>query len=152
MTKEEILEQLKHDRDLCNFNPSTGESEPIDEDCRKSAEALDYAIKALEQQPSEDCVDRNHIIATISHHHFDKDKDNFDLLVHNLCKEVKALSPVTPTRKVGEWCKQNDDYFDWYECSECGYGGEGEMQYSSEYDVRTKYCPNCGAEMRGKEE
>lgn len=54
-------------------------------------------------------------------------------------------------RKVGEWCKQNDDYFDWYECSECGYGSEGEMQYSSEYDVRTKYCPNCGAEMRGNE-
>ena len=52
-------------------------------------------------------------------------------------------------RKVGEWCKQNDDYFDWYECSECGYGSEGEMQYSSEYDVRTKYCPNCGAEMVG---
>lgn len=54
-------------------------------------------------------------------------------------------------RKVGEWCKQNDDYFDWYECSECGYGSEGEMQYSSKYDVRTKYCPNCGAKMRGAE-
>lgn len=54
-------------------------------------------------------------------------------------------------RKVGEWCKQNDDYFDWYECSECGYGSEGEMQYSSKYDVRTKYCPNCGAEMVGTE-
>ncbi len=63
---------------------------------------------------------------------------------------IKALEqqPVTPTRKKGEWCKQNDDYFDWYECSECGYGSEGEMQYSSECDVRTKYCPNCGAEMR----
>lgn len=23
------------------------------------------------------------------------------------------------------------------------------MQYSSEYDVRTNFCPNCGAEMRG---
>jgi hypothetical protein len=50
MTKKEMLAQLKHDRDLCNFNPSTGESEPISEDCRKSAEALDMAIKALEQQ------------------------------------------------------------------------------------------------------
>ena len=54
-------------------------------------------------------------------------------------------------RKVGEWCKQNDDYFDWYECSECGYGSEGEMQYSSEYDVRTKYCPNCGCRMESGE-
>lgn len=56
---------------------------------------------------------------------------------------IKALEQ----QKVGEWCKQNDDYFDWYECSECGYGSEGEMQYSSEYDVRTNYCPNCGAKM-----
>ncbi len=66
-------------------------------------------------------------------------------------KLVKVELPNIQERKVGEWCKQNDDYFDWYECSECGYGSEGEMQYSSEYDVRTKYCPNCGAEMRGAE-
>lgn len=48
-----MLEQLKHDRDLCNFNPSTGESEPISEDCRKSAEALDMAIKVLEKDNDE---------------------------------------------------------------------------------------------------
>lgn len=53
--------------------------------------------------------------------------------------------------KQGEWCKQNDDYYDWYECSECGYGSEGEMQYSREYDVRTNFCPCCGADMRGNE-
>ena len=45
----------------------------------------------------------------------------------------------------------NLENVDWYECSECGYGNEGEMQYSSEYDVRTKYCPNCGAEMESEE-
>ena len=62
-------------------------------------EVKNMAIKALEQRPSDDCVDINHVIATISQHHFDKDKHNFDLLVHNLCKEVKALPPVTPTQK-----------------------------------------------------
>ena len=50
MTREQAIEQLKHDRDLCNFNPMTGEEEPMNEDCRKSAEALDMAIKALEQE------------------------------------------------------------------------------------------------------
>ncbi len=65
---------------------------------------------------------------------------------------VLKMSSVTPQEpRKGEWCPQNDDYFDWYECSECGYGNEGEMQYSSEYDVRTNYCPNCGADMRGEE-
>lgn len=48
MTHKEAIEQLKMDRDLCNFNPMTGEEEPMNEDCRKSAMALDIAIKALE--------------------------------------------------------------------------------------------------------
>ena len=51
MTREEAIAQLKMDRDLCNFNPMTGEEEPMNEDCRKSADALDIAIKALEQEP-----------------------------------------------------------------------------------------------------
>lgn len=66
-------------------------------------------------------------------------------------QKIVDSMPTIQERKIGEWCEQNDDYFNWYECSECGYGSEGEMQYSSEYDVRTKYCPNCGAEMRGAE-
>ena len=50
MTREEAIARLKLDRDLCNFNPMTGEEEPMNEDCRKSAKALDLAIKALEQE------------------------------------------------------------------------------------------------------
>ena len=50
MTREEAIAQLKMDRDLANFNPMTGEEEPMNEDCRKSVEALDMAIKALERQ------------------------------------------------------------------------------------------------------
>ena len=49
MTIEEAIAQLKMDRDLCNFNPMTGDEEPMNEDCRISAEALDMAIKALEK-------------------------------------------------------------------------------------------------------
>lgn len=49
MTREEAIAQLKMDRDLCNFNPMTGEEEPMNEDCRKSVEALDMAIEALEE-------------------------------------------------------------------------------------------------------
>ena len=58
MTREEAITQLKMDRDLCNFNPMTGEEEPMSEDCRKSAEALDIAIKTLEQEPCEDCISK----------------------------------------------------------------------------------------------
>lgn len=46
-----------------------------------------------------------------------------------------------------EWSHQNDDYFDWWECSNCGYGSEGEMQFVEGTDIRTNYCPCCGAKM-----
>ena len=59
MTREEAIAQLKRDRYLANFNPMTGAEEPMNEDCRKSVEALDMAIEALEQQPCEDCISRH---------------------------------------------------------------------------------------------
>lgn len=31
------------------------------------------------------------VIALLRNHHFDNDKGNFDLLIHNLCKEVKDI-------------------------------------------------------------
>lgn len=49
MTIEEIIEQLKMERDLCNFNPMTGEEESIDEDCRNIVKILNIAINALER-------------------------------------------------------------------------------------------------------
>lgn len=36
-------------------------------------------------------IDEDDVIALLSNHHFDKDKENFDLLIHNLCKEVKCI-------------------------------------------------------------
>lgn len=50
MTYEEAIKVLHKDRALCMFNPMTGENEPMNEDCRLSAFALDAAIKALEKQ------------------------------------------------------------------------------------------------------
>ena len=108
-----------------------------------STEHLYMAIKALEQEPCGDCVSRQAVNDLYDRYH-----PRLATHVYEFGEELKALSSVLPKRKQGEWCEQNDDYFDWYECSECGYGSEGEMQYSSEHDVRTKYCPNCGAEMR----
>lgn len=41
----------------------------------------------------------------------------------------------------GEWIEQEDDYYHYWECSECGIGVGLD-------DIRN-YCPNCGADMRG---
>lgn len=49
MTTQEAIKQLEYDRGMCLFNPSTGEEEPMNDDCRKSAEALEIAIEALKR-------------------------------------------------------------------------------------------------------
>lgn len=51
-------------------------------------------------------------------------------------------------RPTGEWNQKCDDNFDWYECSCCGYGNEGELQERPWF----KFCPCCGAKMKGTEE
>ena len=48
MTIEEMLKQLKLDRDMANFNPMTGEEKPMNEECKASAEALSMAIDYIE--------------------------------------------------------------------------------------------------------
>lgn len=50
MKIDEAIEILKRDRDLYNFNPWTGDRVPISDFCKRSAEALDLAISALENQ------------------------------------------------------------------------------------------------------
>ena len=50
MTTEEAIKQLEYDKAMCLFNPMTGEEKPMNEDCRKSAEADGLAINALKKQ------------------------------------------------------------------------------------------------------
>lgn len=152
MTREEAIEILKNPNEMYQgtdgvvgytFNPN-----------RRNYEAFQLAIKALEQEPCEDArslAQVFEILGNLMSIPYDLDRPINKDDVSESMDEIRALPPVTPERPKGHWCPQNDDYFDWYECSECGYGSEGEMQYSSEVDVRTNYCPNCGAEMESEE-
>jgi len=97
MTNEEALERLKMDRDLCNFNPMTGEEEPMNEDCREMAEALDIAIKFLEQGFCEDAVSREYILDKI-HSEDDMEKiENSNLFALHYANLVKNAPSITPT-------------------------------------------------------
>ncbi len=46
MTLGEAIDQLKHDRDLCLFNPTTGEvgEWAVSEDCRNTAKAITVVL------------------------------------------------------------------------------------------------------------
>lgn len=96
-------------------------------------------------EPSEDCISRAKALEVIEEMDIPEDMSVFEIKSH-IGVEIGTLPPATPKRKVGEWLKKNNDYFDWYECSECGYGSEGEMKYNRLCDVRTKFCPDCGSQ------
>ena len=105
-------------------------------------EALDMAIKALEQTEPEkcgDCISREALQEWI------KDKTFGDIVVaseHNF----DCLPSVEPERKTGKWeyvqYDGNPKIGNWH-CSECrlivNFGFEGAPYYH--------YCPGCGAKM-----
>lgn len=116
-------------------------------DCSKKEieECLKMSIKALEQESCKDCISRAEALKVVNDMDIPEGMSVFEIKGH-IGVEISTLPPATPKRKVGEWIKKNNDYFDWYECSECGYGSDGEMKYNRLCDVRTKFCPDCGSQ------
>lgn len=54
MTVKEAIDELKYSRDMCYFDPSTGETgKPYSEECERMAQALDIAIEALKNESGE---------------------------------------------------------------------------------------------------
>lgn len=64
---------------------------------------------------------------------------------------MQGVRPVYPVKRPGEWELRGERYY----CSECG---EEAINLESEPDIYgynyclTKFCPNCGVDMRGEEE
>ena len=118
------------------------------------SEALDMAIKALEQEPCEDAISRQAAI---------------DLMILALeddwesdyaTDRMNELPPVSPLRPTGYNCNTDYAECDQFVCSECGIelqdwhrverdADDGDITY---YEYEFKYCPNCGADMRGEQE
>lgn len=54
MTVKEAIDELKYSKDMCYFDPSTGETgKPYSEECERMAQALDIAIEALKNESGE---------------------------------------------------------------------------------------------------
>lgn len=112
MTNEEVKEVLSHRTNLGYGIIIENESPQVIE------EALKTVNKALEQQPSDDCISRKAVIDLI----------NADWKYEGLELSINELPPVTPTQKSNptyldcQKCEnfRNPDYF---KCKNCGKGG-----------------------------
>ena len=120
MTREEAIQRLKT-TDACDS---------------ELCEALDMAIKALEQMPCGDFISREYVIKLL---------ENTKRTRKEITNRIYEVQSVSPQPKMGRWIYTGDYITDgMLKCSECGF----------EHDVseRFSYCPNCGAKMQEVEE
>lgn len=62
---------------------------------------------------------------------------------------VKALPSAEPERKNGKWVYKPNEYDDsTYECSQCGEPWT--LIDGTPEENNMKFCPSCGADMRGE--
>lgn len=120
------------------------EDKDIQEDLRK--------LKALQQEPCEDCISREHLleeIASLKESPWFKDDTNCAMairkeaieIVEDLCiRKEPSVNPQEP--KTGHWKEHRNRATGHIEtvCSECG--AEEGYPYND-------YCGNCGAKMFG---
>ena len=122
-------------------------------------EAFSVAIKALEQQPCEDCISREavdeYITNLLSGYLYDEERTRLE----DLTAYIWELPSVTPKQKTGRWLmpQQDDGMSDpiYYQvrCSECGFDLDPQTWHMELHQYGAdKYCPNCGAKMGESED
>lgn len=128
MKNEEII-------DFCEMK---SKAEPENKD------VFNCIIKVLEQEPCEDCVSRKRLM------------DNYNGVETPVgyrkvvdFEVIKNMQPVRPTRKKGKWIKKESatGLELYYQCSNCGNHCLYEYVEIGFQNAKTKFCPNCGAEM-----
>lgn len=129
MTNEEAIARIKEHKIIHKMN----EPRAI-----YISEALDMAIKALEQQPCDDCISRKDTLAEFKRVYFDN-----GTVIRCAESVLRGMPPVTPQQKTGHWNRVTDNAGYWvWECDKCGW----------QQRFHTNYCPDCGAKMQEEEE
>jgi len=159
LDQESILNKIKEeirDHAYC-INERTGKEgvyfETVEEIIDKYIERKDIAIKALEQLPSEKCINRESVIEWLK----DKDIIKTKNQEENARRELAKLPPITPQPKTGHWICHRDHcenlgiipsglgVYEW--CSNCDCGIDIREWQRNHYN----FCPNCGAKMEVEE-
>lgn len=109
-------------------------------------EALEMAIKALEQESCEDCISRQYLLNNCV-----VDKVTMPYVP---VSKIENAPPVTLKQKCGYWIKYDNEYFTMgrltpvihsiRECSVC-------HMKIADFCGQMEYCPHCGAKMQESE-
>lgn len=129
-------------------------------------EAKAMAIKALEQEPCEDCISRKGLLKIYEDRFLELQKikrlkdnkgaEDRQMGVNYCINILKEMPPVTPQQRMGRWIRNDNQGVQavgclTYHCSECGreIGSKyhGKISLLKEYP----YC-HCGAKMQELEE
>ena len=131
MTREEAIARIKDHKIVHKMN----EPRAI-----YISEALDMAIKALEQEPCEDAISRQAVLDLVVANHTELNGINV-VMYSPYYKDIKQLPSVQPIKSKGEWERVTDKtgHLVW-ECK-CGW----------QERLSTNFCPYCGTDMRGEE-
>lgn len=150
MTREEAIDKLIYSRQVAD-----------DEYQKEWCEALDMAIKALEQEPSGDLISRQLAIDTMAKLE-QEDIDTYGCSIPEgfdgeraivALKQLPSVNPQEP--KTGRWEYVQYDYNprlgNWH-CSECRCVVIECVDKEEKGGIPLyKYCPQCGAKMQEAE-
>ena len=97
----------------------------------------------------DDVISRQAAIIQLSHNK--NGDDDCDVIVQKDIETIKQLPSAQQERPKGNWVEIGDEPYDEWECDVCGFviDGSGCID-SEEYRDVYKFCPNCGADMRGE--
>jgi hypothetical protein len=119
----------------------------FDENERDAYHTLSEAIKVLSErlEPCEDAVSRKAVYEAM----IEKGQrsrryrlgETWELNGTEIREALDTVPSVTPKRKTGKWI-HSDFSHEFLHCSECGRGRH----------FCSNFCPNCGADMRQREE
>ena len=130
MTREEAIKNIKEHCYFANLIPP-------------AKEALDMAIKALEQEPCEDAIRRQAAIVALDDRMSSLENVDMQIAMGFAKGIIHELPPVTPMPKMARWVIEEIDGCKHAICSNCG----DDSYLSPEWDALElyKYCPNCGS-------
>lgn len=116
-------------------------------------QALNMAIKALEQPECEDAVSREWIRQDICNSVDEMTKLRIAIDAGYLWLKINDsldnAPSVTPKMRTGKWIHKGCGCF---ECDQCGELVSTNVYTAEKASDRFKFCPSCGSDMRGEQD